>query len=587
MKKILLPLLFFFPLEIVAQFTDNFSDGDFTQNPAWTGTTENFTVNTALQLQSNAVAVSTSYLSTPSEAIDDAVWEFWVQINQNPSSSNYSAVYVVADNENLTVCNGYFLKIGGETGTADKITLYLQQGTKTTSLIAGRDTILTNSILELKIKLTRDSEGNFTLYTRKPNENEFILEGVAQNTAITQSRYFGVWYKNTATAGKNFLFDDIVVTGEKSVDITAPILTNFEMRLPNQIFMQFSEEMNFSNAVFDVDNGIETPQNLSISSDKTSVVLIFDSDFERGTLYTIYFTGLTDVAGNALEESERKFGIVEMPEVGDVTWNEAMFDAPTGGLEYLEIANLTDKLLDASKLCFATRSATTGKLGAARRIPAGTYLFPHDYLAFCSNADSLRNYYYNLPAESRIVTTVWTSLNNESATLALFTAENRDTIVLEEFTYNAKWHHALIKNKKGVALEKINPDLPANSAESWHSAASEVSYGTPGYRNSQYREITKNAETENFVWTEPPAFSPDNDGFEDVCFVHYNMAESGFVANITIFTATGIKIKQLAANYLLQPEGFITWDGATDNGKLANAGIYVILFEAINPNNGA
>ena len=34
-----------------AQLAENFNDGDFTNNPAWTGNTADFTVNAALELQ--------------------------------------------------------------------------------------------------------------------------------------------------------------------------------------------------------------------------------------------------------------------------------------------------------------------------------------------------------------------------------------------------------------------------------------------------------------------------------------------------------------------------------------------------------
>ena len=47
------------------QFTENFSDGDFSNNPAWVGLSANWIINPHFQLQSNnTVANSTFYLST-------------------------------------------------------------------------------------------------------------------------------------------------------------------------------------------------------------------------------------------------------------------------------------------------------------------------------------------------------------------------------------------------------------------------------------------------------------------------------------------------------------------------------------------
>ena len=69
-KKIILPLL---PLLVsvgaMAQFTDDFTDGDFTHNPVWSGTVDKFTVaDGVLRLSDGAASGSGSfkaYLSTP------------------------------------------------------------------------------------------------------------------------------------------------------------------------------------------------------------------------------------------------------------------------------------------------------------------------------------------------------------------------------------------------------------------------------------------------------------------------------------------------------------------------------------------
>ena len=63
MKKTLIFLLLL-PFSLFAQVTDDFSDGDFTQNPSWSGTADKFTINTNLQLQLDAEEAGTAYLST-------------------------------------------------------------------------------------------------------------------------------------------------------------------------------------------------------------------------------------------------------------------------------------------------------------------------------------------------------------------------------------------------------------------------------------------------------------------------------------------------------------------------------------------
>ena len=64
-----------------AQVTDNFSDGDFTASPTWSGDATEFIVNASQQLQLNNTVGGASYLSTasPGTAIDNFQWTFYIK----------------------------------------------------------------------------------------------------------------------------------------------------------------------------------------------------------------------------------------------------------------------------------------------------------------------------------------------------------------------------------------------------------------------------------------------------------------------------------------------------------------------------
>jgi len=845
--------MFFLPIFCFGQVNDSFSDGNFINNPFWTGNTANFIVNSSFQLQANVQTSSTSSLFTTSEAFENAQWDCWIKIQYSTSSgttstysTNYTSIYLASDKTDITNgCNGYFVKIGD---TKDDVSLWLQEGATKTKIIDGKDTRSEGNPVEMHIKVTRDAQGNFKLYSKLSTETDYFLEGTTQNNVVKNSNFFGVSFTNTAKTGTSYYFDDIVVTGSKAVDRLAPLWTSFTLEQPNKLRLVFSEPMDFSNATYAVDQSMGNPVSQIISTDKTATTLTFAADFEKGKIYNLQTTGLTDLAQNSLAISQKRIGIIEKVQVGDLILNEVMFENPLNSLEYLEIYNSSNKLLDVSGLVFTTRK-TDGSLNTGNIIPPQTTMLPKGYLAFCSNAETVRNFhscpaesniittswttlnnegstliiansakdtiydeltynvkwhnawvkdpkgialernaselptqnsaswhssisipsygtpgyknsdfkdviapicntftliepnilnlvfsesmdfskvtfmvdnnigspsgqaisadkssielsfskdfekgkiykltttgltdlvgnsieftqqsigitdtisiedlkfnevlfdspansveyielyntsdklldvsglvfttrktdgslntgnvippqtrilpygyvalcsdaellrnYFNCPTETNIVTSDWTTLNNESATLVLTNTAN-DTIY-DELTYNVKWHHALVKNPKGVALERIHPTFPTQDAASWHSASSEVNYGTPGYKNSQYRDISNPALTEKFVWLEPESFSPDNDGVDDVCFIRYKTETDGFVANVVIFNAVGVKVFQLASNILLSTEGFLTWDGRNDAGKNANVGVYVLYFEMFNPQNG-
>src|SRR5688572_12346646 len=132
------PLVFLVSAHVcIAQFADNFSDGDFTNNPSWSGDNSRFSVESS-QLRLTAPAVTdVAYLSTASAAINDAVWEFFLRMDFATSGTNYTDVYLVSDNPVLTgPLNGYFVRVGNST---DEVSLYRQSGTTKTEIIDGLD----------------------------------------------------------------------------------------------------------------------------------------------------------------------------------------------------------------------------------------------------------------------------------------------------------------------------------------------------------------------------------------------------------------------------------------------------------------
>ena len=72
-----------------AQFSDNFNDGDFTLGTVWSGDDALYTVVSG-QLRSNSPGAANYHLSTPSTLVDDAQWEFFVDLKFSTSGANYA-----------------------------------------------------------------------------------------------------------------------------------------------------------------------------------------------------------------------------------------------------------------------------------------------------------------------------------------------------------------------------------------------------------------------------------------------------------------------------------------------------------------
>ena len=151
---------------IFAQFTDDFSDGDFTTSPGWIGDSSKFEIDSTYKLHTKYDTLSGEIsLVTQSKVAKNAVWEFESIYLFEPSTSNYARVYLMSDQQDLKDnLNGYFVKIGGISGVSDDVCLYAKNGNVETKLIDGIDGVVSNNP-ELRIKVTRDGSGNWELFT--------------------------------------------------------------------------------------------------------------------------------------------------------------------------------------------------------------------------------------------------------------------------------------------------------------------------------------------------------------------------------------------------------------------------------------
>ena len=117
MKQILLLIfLLIFSISLFGQLSENFSDGDFTDNPTWQGDLNNFIVNADGELQLNTSNADTSVLYTAVEIPDSTVWEMDLRMDFAPSNNNRLRIYLQSSTTNYPDVDGYFLEIG-ETGS--------------------------------------------------------------------------------------------------------------------------------------------------------------------------------------------------------------------------------------------------------------------------------------------------------------------------------------------------------------------------------------------------------------------------------------------------------------------------------------
>lgn len=457
----------------------------------------------------------------------------------------------------------------------------------------------------------RNNAAEFQSYGNVIGLNNFSLNNAGstliikdnRNTTIFSVTYSDKWY----TTGKNqgFALEMIdtdfpcVETGnwvsseatlqgtpgkENSVkasqpDLTPPVLLRYELENISTIKLIFSEKLDSLSATsisaYLLDKPV-TIQKISIESPQNQyLTLALASPLQENTLYTLTAKNIADCSGNVLKETQLTIGITEPADSSDIVLNEILFHPRSGGEDFVEIYNRSDKFISLKDWALANVDAA-GTMANSRAISNTNFVLPpKHFLVLSQSATSIKNQYFKAVGENILEMASLPSFPNEKGTVILLDANKR---VFDRFDYSEDLHHALIDDKSGVSLEKTDYNIASSQPSNWHSAAASEGYATPGYANSQVMPLNANVS----FTIEPEIFTPDGDGIDDVTQLKFKLDTPGYLANIYIFDSNGRMLKQLAQTQLLGTNDIIIWDGKSGNNDIVAVGYYIILVELFN-----
>jgi len=300
---------------------------------------------------------------------------------------------------------------------------------------------------------------------------------------------------------------------------------------------------------------------------------ILDNPVERNEVHTITVPeGITDFAGNPIEKSDFKFGLTESVVTGDVLFNEVLFNPFPGDPDYLELFNLSDKIIDASRLQVVSENDDSGVKSEAILLSDERRCFlPGEYYAVSTDTKKISDRYFSADPTRLFKTESLPSMSDDKGHLVLF---NRELDLIDEFMYTDKMHYSLLSSQEGVSLEKIRPGDKSGEKTNWHSASESSGWGTPGAPNSMFVEVPVTSDKITFSSTK---ITPDNDGNEDILIISMNFTGTGNVISVAVFDETGSFVRKIATNLFAGAEVSLNWDGTSDDGTLVNTGIYIVL----------
>lgn len=253
-------------------------------------------------------------------------------------------------------------------------------------------------------------------------------------------------------------------------------------------------------------------------------------------------------------------------------FNELLPNPFAGGSEYFELYNCSDRSLPLSGLSVAVRK-TDGTLSTRYPLSSINTLVESDgYAVLTKSIEGVADFYMVTSPASLFEISKLPILANTSSTLVLFRTE--DGTIIDEVSYSSKWHASSVKDQKGVALERIDPEVETQSPSNWTSASATAGYGTPGYRNSQ-SDISFPNEPDKPTGIEAPEWVSGSKHYK----ITYYLDQPGYSCRAFVFNTIGQRVAEIANHELLGLSGELTWDGASLTGSHLRTGVYIFYAE--------
>lgn len=466
-----------------AQFIEQFTDGGFSNNPTWSGTSSSFAVNAAKELQLNgSTSGGTAYLVTANALARSVEFSIYVSMRFNPSDNDYIKIYLFSSVADLTASNqGYFLKIG-RNGASDGLEFYRQDGTNEV-LLKNMLVAQLSSNPDLDIKVIKNNLGKWVFYWKNAGASTFTAIDSLNENNYSTTNYFGMLSQYSSANFDKLYFDNISVIqlADVSADTIPPYISAIEVNNATHLTATFSEALSPIEAVNIANYSLSpsaTIQSASIDPLNSNVIhLVLASPLSSNTAYTLSVNYVQDNASNVITQHNFNFNTAYFAQANDIYLNEIMAKPnPNHGLpsaQYIELKNNSASPIDLSG--WAINGVT---------IPSGT-LAPNGIIIICDQANvaDFNAYGSTVPVASLPIIT-------NTANLV-----STDNIVIDSLTFDDTWYHSTSKQNGGWSLELVSQSYEVGCPKiAFWNAALNTNGGTPGSINHAYTSSTIQAQ---------------------------------------------------------------------------------------------
>lgn len=265
------------------------------------------------------------------------------------------------------------------------------------------------------------------------------------------------------------------------LDENPPSLLDFKWNPPSTLNLMFDEPIHSSSPIeivlFQNEPQPVSYQLIESPSSSTTLALELLTDLPKNVHFELKIDGIADFFGNRLTNVFVPLFIkeTEIPAFGDIRINEFLADGPVEIGEFIELQNVSSKIIDVQNLSITDASRQRFRFSLGKN-ELQSLLKPSAYIA-------VGNFMPLLNVENYHVQSSFLSLNNTNETLQLWYA---DSVLLDEVRWNKL---PAINSQLGaqatVSMEKTDPSSSGLDISKW-KRTQHINGHTVGIQNDQF-----------------------------------------------------------------------------------------------------
>ena len=360
-------------------------------------------------------------------------------------------------------------------------------------------------------------------------------------------------------------------------DLKQPELLEAVWLSGNEVRLRFSEALSTTTQASQI-----TVDNLAVQQlilqHKSIILQVEDLANSREGL--LVSGSVEDCSGNVLS-FDREIILPRPAEDTDLVLNEIMYDPTADGAEWVELYNTSGYYISLQNWYLAILDGGIEKSVVVTKDLE--LIAPGGFRVITSSPQVLKTDFPYIADADVIFQSDLFTFRNDGDTLALL---NEEGLVVDKVFYNDDLHHPLVRQTKGVSLERINP-YEYNNGGNWSSAQIISSAklnavnASPAKPNSQW--IVKGTEGIG-IEVVPKIIHPAPDGLNDLAIVRYQLPEPNLSGKIILLNASGTQEDVLLNNTILGKGGELKWTGTNSEGYALNSGYYIVLLQTFDAN---